>query len=181
MARAIHRIASANAVLAILAVLTGPAGGGYARGDTNLNLTSPAFPDGTPIDVQYACTRVGGSNIAPPLAWSAPPGQGYRLALVMDDPDAVGGLFVHWIVFGMQPGLGSSGPGQTQPGNGMLMPNGNGDRVYYGPCPPAGSGMHHYHFTLYQIPSDLAGTADAAAIAQASTASVTLTGTYGPL
>jgi phosphatidylethanolamine-binding protein (PEBP) family uncharacterized protein len=183
MARAIHRIASATAVLALLAVLTGPAGGGYARGDTNLNITSPAFPDGTPIPVQYACTRVGGRNIPPPLAWSAPPGEG-GLALVMDDPDAVGGLFVHWIVFAMHPGPGSSAAGQTQPGYGMVQPNGNGDRVYLGPCPPAGSGMHHYRFILYQVPSNLelpAGTADAATIAQASTASVTLTGTYGPL
>jgi phosphatidylethanolamine-binding protein (PEBP) family uncharacterized protein len=102
----------------------------------------------------------------------------------MDDEDAVGGVFVHWIVFAMHPGPGSSAAGQTQPGYGMVQPNGNGDRVYLGPCPPAGTGMHHYRFTLYQVPSNLelpAGIADATTIAQASTAAVTFGGTYGPL
>jgi len=161
--------------------MTGSAGGGYARGDTDLTLTSPAFPEGTPIPVRFACPEVGGRNSAPSLAWSAPQGGNYGLALVMDDPDAVGGLFVHWVVFGMHPGPGSSAEGQAQPGYGMLEPNGNGDRAYRGPCPPKGSGMHHYQFILYQVPSNLEGPADAGAIARASTASVTLTGTYGPL
>jgi Raf kinase inhibitor-like YbhB/YbcL family protein len=185
MARTIHRIASTTAALAILAVLTGSAGGAYARGDRgDLTFRSPAFPNGAPIPVRFACRDVGGQDIAPSLAWSAPPGDGYGLALVMDDPDAVGGLFVHWIVFGMHPGPGSSAEGQTQPGYGMLQPNGNGDRAYRAPCPPAGSGIHHYRFTLYQVPSNLevpAGGADAATIAQASTAAFTFTGTYGPL
>ena len=178
-----HRIASATAGLAILAVLTGFTGGGYARGDMgDLTFRSPAFADGAPIPPQYACPEVGGQDIPPPLAWSAPAGEGYGLALVMDDEDAVGGVFVHWIVFGMHPGPGSSAAGQTQPGYGMLQPNGNGDRGYRGPCPPAGTGMHHYRFILYEVPNNvqLAGM-NAAAIAGASTASVTWTGTYGPL
>jgi phosphatidylethanolamine-binding protein (PEBP) family uncharacterized protein len=185
MARTIHRIASATVALAILAVLTGSAGGGYARGDTDLTFSSPAFPDGGPIPVQYACPDVGGGETAPSLAWSAPPNVG-GLAIVMDDPDAVGPQrpFVHWIVFGMHPGPGSSAEGQAQPGYGMLQPNGNGDRGYRGPCPPKGTGMHHYRFTLYQVPSTLEipeQGADAATIARASTASVQFTGTYGPL
>lgn len=187
MASTIHRIASATAGLAILAVLTGSAGGGYARGDMgDLTFTSPAFADGAPIPVRYACPEVGGQEIPPPLAWSAPPGEGYGLAVVMDDEDAVGAQrpFVHWIVSGMHPGPGSSAAGQAQPGYGMLQPNGNGDRGYRGPCPPAGTGMHHYRFTLYELPSNLelpGGIADAATIAQASTAAAQFAGTYGPL
>jgi Raf kinase inhibitor-like YbhB/YbcL family protein len=183
MASTIRRVASATAVLVILAVPTGFAGGGSARGDTDLTLTSPAFADGAPLPLHNACTRLGGVNTPPPLAWSAPPDAG-GLALVMDDPDAVGGLFVHWIVIGIPPGPGSTADGQTP--NGLVEPNDNGQLGYLGPCPPAGSGTHNYQFKLYSVP-DLAdltprlgagGTQAAQAIAQASTAGVTLTGTW---
>ena len=183
-ASTIHRIASATAGLAILAVLTGFTGGGYARGDMgDLTFRSPAFADGAPIPPQYACPEVGGQDIPPPLAWSAPAGEGYGLALVMDDEDAVGGVFVHWIVFGMHPGPGSSAAGQTQPGYGMLQPNGNGDRGYRGPCPPAGTGTHHYRFSLYEVPADFGfpgggGQQAAQAIAQAATAMAQYSGTF---
>jgi len=174
MASRIHRIASASAVLAILAVLTGTAGGGYARGDTDLTLSSPAFPDGTPIPVNYACPDVGGNDIPPPLAWSAP-GTGH-MALVMDDENSVPTPgFVHWVVVNFVAGPRSTGPGETPLGGQTVV-------SYAGPCPPEGTGMHRYHFTLYEVPDNvqLAGM-NAAAIARASTASVTWTGTYGPL
>lgn len=144
-----------------------------------LTITSPAFADGAPIPVQYSCK---GANVAPPLAWSAPAGAG-DLALVVDDPDAVGGLYVHWIVTGIAPGSGSTADGQT-PGNGRSLPNSGGQQGYFGPCPPAGTGTHHYRFTLYQIPAPLqlppgaAGVHAAEAIAQAATAQARLTGTF---
>ena len=175
MAGRIHRIASASAVLAILAVLTGTAGGGYARGDTDLTLSSPAFPDGAPIPVQYACPDVGGNDIPPPLAWSAP-GVSTHIALVMDDMDSVPARgFVHWVVVNFVSGPSSTAAGETPLGGQTLV-------TYEGPCPPAGTGMHHYRFILYEVPNNvqLAGM-NAAAIAGASTASVTWTGTYGPL
>jgi len=175
MAGRIHRIASASAVLAILAVLTGTAGGGYARGDTDLTLSSPAFPDGTPIPVNYACPDVGGNDIPPPLAWSAP-GVSTHIALVMDDMDSVPARgFVHWVVVNFVSGPSSTAAGETPLGGQTLV-------TYEGPCPPAGTGMHHYRFILYEVPNNvqLAGM-NAAAIAGASTASVTWTGTYGPL
>jgi phosphatidylethanolamine-binding protein (PEBP) family uncharacterized protein len=176
MARTTHRIASATAVLAILAVMTGSAGGGYARGDTDLTFTSPAFPDGGPIPVQYACPDVGGQDIPPPLAWSAP-GVSTHIALVMDDLDAVGAVrpFVHWVVVNFVSGPDSTAAGGT-PLGGQTLKN------YQGPCPPEGTGMHHYRFTLYEVPGNvqLAGM-NAAAIPRASTASVQFTGTYGPL
>jgi Raf kinase inhibitor-like YbhB/YbcL family protein len=176
-------IAAKGAFAGALSLCLLGVGGGNANA-ANLTITSPAFANGAPIPVQFACREVGGQEIPPPLAWSAPGGEGSGLALVMDDPDARGGVFVHWIVFGMRPGPGSSAAGQAQPGYGMLQPNGNGDRAYRGPCPPAGTGMHHYRFTLYQVPSNLelpTGIADATTIAQASTAQAQFTGTYGPL
>jgi phosphatidylethanolamine-binding protein (PEBP) family uncharacterized protein len=176
-ARTILRIASATAGLAILAVLTGSAGGGDAQGQPPTMTISADFPDGGNMPWRYACKTLGGDEIPPPLAWSAPPDS--PLALVMQDLDA--GPFVHWIVFGMSPGPGSSAAGQT-PGNGSVLPNGNGDATYRGPCPPAGTGTHRYVFTLYQTPANLdvpgGGSQAAQAIAQASTAQAQWTGTF---
>jgi Raf kinase inhibitor-like YbhB/YbcL family protein len=142
-----------------------------------LTITSPAFANGAPIPVQYTCK---GANIAPSLTWSAPSGA----ALIVDDPDAPGGPYIHWIVTGIAPGPGSTGDGQT-PAGGSAVPNSAGQAGYTGPCPPAGTGVHHYRFTLYQLPAGYqlpGGQADGQAaqtIAGAATGQAQLTGTYG--
>ncbi|OBG59627.1 YbhB/YbcL family Raf kinase inhibitor-like protein [Mycobacterium sp. E735] len=141
-----------------------------------LTISSPAFGDGAPIPVQYTCK---GANIAPPLTWSSPLGA----ALVVDDPDAVNGLYVHWVVTGIAPGPGSTTDGQT-PAGATTLPNSAGQPAYKGPCPPAGTGTHHYRFTLYQLPNDyqlpggLAGVQAAQTIGGAATAQAQLTGTF---
>jgi len=192
-----HRIVTAAAGLALLVVLTGCGGDRKTSAPPpapeattvgvptatpladGLTITSPAFADGAPIPVQFTCK---GANDAPPLTWSAPSGAA-ELALVVDDPDAVHGLYVHWIVTGIAPGSGSTTEGQT-PDNGRSQPNSGGQQGYTGPCPPAGTGTHHYRFTLYQLPAPLglpagsAGMQAAQAIAQAATAQATLTGTF---
>ena len=142
-----------------------------------VTISSPAFADGAAIPVRYTCQ--GGP---PPLAWSAP-SSAAELALVVDDPDAPGGVFVHWIVTGIAPGPGSTADGQT-PANGHTLPNSTGSDGYFAPCPPVGSGTHHYRFTMYQLATALqlpAGAADVQAshaIAQAATAQAQLTGTF---
>jgi Raf kinase inhibitor-like YbhB/YbcL family protein len=175
-----HRIGSALAGLTLVAGLVGLGGNGgivAASPGGSLTISSPAFGNGAPIPVQYTCK---GANTSPPLTWSAPLGA----ALVVDDPDAVNGLFVHWIVAGIAPGSGSTGDGQT-PAGGTTLPNTAGEPAYKGPCPPAGTGTHHYRFTLYQLPntyempSGLAGVQAAQAIAGAATAQAQLTGTFG--
>jgi Raf kinase inhibitor-like YbhB/YbcL family protein len=192
-----HGIVSAAVGLALLVVLTGCGGDrktpppSPAPQATTVNaptttpvadpptITSPAFADGAPIPVQFTCK---GANLAPPLTWSAAP-DAAELALVVDDPDAVGGLYVHWIVTAISPGSGSTADGQT-PDNGRSLANSGGQQSYLGPCPPAGSGTHHYRFTLYQfsaplqVPAGSAGVQAAQAIAQAATAQATLTGTF---
>ncbi len=161
---------SAPALLTAGMTKAAPAGG-------PLTISSPAFADGAPIPVQYTCK---GANIAPPLSWSAPLGA----ALVVDDPDAVGGNYVHWIVIGIPPGAGSSADGQT-PAGGTSLPNSGGQAAYSGPCPPPGTGTHHYRFTLYQLPATLqlppglVGLRAAEAITRATTAQAQLTGTFG--
>ncbi len=142
----------------------------------SLAITSPAFGNGGRIPMQYTCQ---GANIAPPLTWST------RLvaALVVDDPDAPGGTYVHWIVTGIPIGSGSTGDGQT-PDGGTVLPNSAGQPAYSGPCPPAFS-THKYRFTLYQLPKTyqlpdgLAGVQAAQTIAGAATAQAQLIGTFG--
>lgn|GEM_PF-1079459 len=142
-----------------------------------LTISSPAFADGAPIPVQYTCK---GADIAPPLAWSAPLGA----ALIVDDPDAPAGLYVHWLVIGIAPGSGSTAEGQT-PASATTLPNTAGRPAYQGPCPPAGTGIHHYRFTLYQLPNDyqlpggLAGVQAEQTIAGAATAQAQLVGAFG--
>jgi phosphatidylethanolamine-binding protein (PEBP) family uncharacterized protein len=171
-ASTIRRIVSAIAGL-LLPVALLVVYAGAANADT-LTISSPAFADGAPIPTQYSCK---GANLAPPLTWSAPSGA----ALVVDDPDARG--YVHWIVAGIAPGSGSTADGQT-PAGGSALPNSAGQSAYSGPCPPAGSGMHHYRFTLYQLPASfqlpagLAGPQGAQTIAKTATAQATLTGTF---
>lgn len=193
----LHRIAAIIGALAIAPGLAGCGGQGNshqttpstpkittlgrtapnAPADGPLTISSPAFTDGAPIPVQYTCQ---GANIAPPLAWSAPLGA----ALVVDDPDAINGLYIHWVVVGIAPGSGSTADGQT-PAGATALPNTAGQPAYKGPCPPAGTGMHHYRFTLYQLPNDyqlpggLAGVQAAQTIAGAATAQAQLTGMFG--
>lgn len=190
------RTASVAAALALLAALPGcGANGGshttdsptpkvttlgrtvaQAPADGPLLISSPAFADGAAIPAQYTCK---GADLAPPLTWSAPLGA----ALVVDDPDAPSGPYVHWLVAEIPPGPGSTADGQT-PAGGSSLPNSAGQAGYSGPCPPAGSGVHHYRFTLYQLPATyqlppgLAGPRAAQAIAQAASGRAQLTGTF---
>ena len=196
-ASTLHRIGSAVAGLALVLAVAGCGGHGgsnmtapmtpkvttvgrtvaAAPADAPLTISSPAFADGAPIPVQYTCK---GANTAPPLTWSAPLGG----ALVVDDPDAPRGPYIHWIVVGIPPGPGSTGDGQT-PAGGTSLPNSAGQAGYSGPCPPAGTGAHHYRFTLYQLPATyqlppgLAGGQAVQAITRAAAAQAQFIGTFG--
>ncbi len=172
----LHPIGRAVAGLALVASVGLGAGTGSAAPGP-LTISSPAFANDAPIPPDYTCK---GADVSPPLAWSAPLGA----ALVVDDPDAINGLYVHWIVIGIAPGSGSVGRGQS-PAGGTALPNTSGQPAYRGPCPPAGTGTHHYRFTLYQLPNDyqlpggLAGAQAAQTIAGAATAQAQLIGTFG--
>jgi phosphatidylethanolamine-binding protein (PEBP) family uncharacterized protein len=191
-----HRIASVTAGLALVVALAACGGHGDSRmtasltpkittldrtvaqapADGPLTISSPAFPDGAPIPAQYTCK---GANLAPALTWSAPLGG----ALVVDDANAPRGPYVHWIVVGIPPGPGSTADGQT-PAGASSLPNSAGQAGYSGPCPPAGTGVHHYRFTLYQLPATyqlppgLVGVPAAQAITRAATAQAQFTGTF---
>lgn len=121
----------------------------------SLSITSTAFAEGRPIPPLYSCR---GKDISPPLAWSGAPGGVKSFALILDDPDAPMGTYVHWVIYNIpaaSQGLPDSVPSRPKLDDGSLQgSNSSGGMGYAGPCPP--SGTHHYHFKLYALDSVLA-------------------------
>jgi Raf kinase inhibitor-like YbhB/YbcL family protein len=118
-------------------------------GDTlALKLTSTAFEDGGMIPSKYTCD---GANVSPPLAWSGVPGGAKSLALVVDDPDAPRGTWVHWVVYQIpatEKGFAEGAPDANSSGV-RQGTNDFGKQGYGGPCPPTGT--HRYFFKLYAL------------------------------
>lgn len=116
-----------------------------------LSLSSSAFASSAPIPVRYTCF---GQDISPPLAWATPPLGTQSFALVMDDPDAPGGTWDHWVVFNLPPSLMEIPENQPQtdtlPAGGTQGRNSWGESDYGGPCPPSGQ-THRYQFQLYAL------------------------------
>lgn len=120
-----------------------------------MRLTSPAFEDNGRIPARYTCD---GDNISPELRIEKVPSGTRSLALVMEDPDAPNGLWVHWILWNMGPRTEALAE-RAEPREAVIGKNSWGHNQYGGPCPP--SGTHRYIFRLYalDITLDLAGTA----------------------
>lgn len=146
-------------------------------------LTSTAFRPGAPIPRTYTCDD---RNISPPLQWNDPPAGVRSFALIMDDPDAPGGVWVHWVLYNL-PAEARSLPEAVAPV--AARPDGSRQGMnswprlgYGGPCPP--SGTHRYVFKLYALDTllDLAANANKAQLLQAMEghilAQAELIGTY---
>ncbi|HJS20997.1 MAG TPA: YbhB/YbcL family Raf kinase inhibitor-like protein [Anaerolineales bacterium] len=123
-----------------------------AEADMTLQIKSDAFVSGQSIPAKYACT---GRNISPPLTWNDPPAGTQSFALVMDDPDAPIGTWVHWVLYNisaearsLQEDLPITGK-NIDPNAIYVGKNSSGNIGYDGPCPP--SGTHRYFFKLYAL------------------------------
>jgi Raf kinase inhibitor-like YbhB/YbcL family protein len=139
----------------LLAVL---AAGAMAAG--TFTLSSPAFHNGGKLAVTNEFLGMGcnGANVSPALRWTGAPSATKSFALTVWDPDApVTGGWWHWVLFAVPASTRSlaSGAGST---NSSAAPAGSvegltsfGKPGYGGPCPPVGSGAHHYIFTLYAL------------------------------
>lgn len=119
-------------------------------------LRSTAFEPGSEIPVKHTCD---GPDVSPPLSWTGAPETTTSLALIVDDPDAPAGTWVHWVVYDIPatlPGLpaGVSSKGQV-PGVGTQGVNDFGRVGWGGPCPPHGR-AHRYVLTLYALDTELA-------------------------
>src|SRR5215469_12481638 len=100
-------------------------------GNSQLTVFSPDLPKGT-FPREFTCD---GANRLPRLQWSTPPPGTQELALEMLDPDAPGGPFTHWLVYGLPPGTSSLAAVPAGAAEGV---NDFGRRGYAGPCPPRG-------------------------------------------
>ena len=127
-----------------------------------MQLTSVHFADQTRIPDQYTCK---GQNLSPTLAIADVPAGAISLALILHDPDAVHGDFLHWVVWNIHPDTTAIAENSV-PDGAVQGVNGGGTPGYMGPCPPAGTGTHHYIFELYALKDmlDIPADADRAAI-----------------
>jgi Raf kinase inhibitor-like YbhB/YbcL family protein len=113
-------------------------------------LKSTAFENGGRIPRSHSCD---GKDVSPALFWTGVPERAASLALIVNDPDAPQGDWVHWVLFDM-PASRRDLPEQVPPGDGIKGGgthglNDFGTLGWGGPCPP--SGMHNYIFTLYAV------------------------------
>jgi len=113
-------------------------------------ISSPAFKKGELIPAKFSCN---GNDISPALAWTEPPAGTQSFALILDDPDAPAGTWVHWVIFNIPTsarGLAEALPTDPKLSDGSLQGKTSaGSSGYHGPCPP--SGTHRYFFKLYAL------------------------------
>lgn len=116
-----------------------------AAGGAKMKITSSAFQEGGNIPSKLTCD---GANVNPPLHFDQVPVRAKSLALIVDDPDAPGGVFVHWLVWNIDPKTSDIAENSVPP-NAVQGRNGFGKIGYGGPCPP--SGTHSYYFRVYAL------------------------------
>lgn len=111
----------------------------------SLTVTSPAFKEGERIPTQYSCRGLGER---PALAWSGEVDGVESYAVVVDDPDAPGGSYLHWVVFDIPAGTRELSGGDL-PSGVLEGQNSSGRSAWAPPCPP--SGEHRYQFHVYGL------------------------------
>jgi Raf kinase inhibitor-like YbhB/YbcL family protein len=116
-----------------------------------LLLTSALFADGEMLPTRSSCD---GEGLSPHLVWTGVPAGAAELALTVLDPDAPGGTFVHWLLWGLSPVTHELEEGMV-PECAHQGTNGFGRRGYGGPCPPRGDRPHRYVFRLSAVSSPL--------------------------
>jgi Raf kinase inhibitor-like YbhB/YbcL family protein len=171
-------IAMKLAVYAVCAALVaGPAAA--------MQLTSPDIRDGAAIAKEQVYTRCGGGNLSPALSWSGAPAGTKIFAITAIDHNVPPNEWSHWVVVDIPPSVTTLAKGAPPPPGAHAMMTDFGDAGYGGPCPPPGSGVHHYEFTAWalrtptvQVPAhatakDVTATLEKNALGKAS-----LTGTY---
>lgn len=128
---------------------------------SRFQLICPMFDPGTSIPASYTCK---GANISPPLSIYDTPEDAASLALILHDPDAPGGDYLHWIVWNISPDT-TEFPEGAVPVDAIEGLNGFGRIGYGGPCPS--SGTHRYVFDLFALdtPLDLSACTDRKALA----------------
>ncbi len=116
------------------------------------------FKNGEPIPAKYTCD---GDNVSPPLQWDKVE-KAKTYAVIVEDPDAPGGTFYHWVIYNLKV---NSLPEGVKRGSelGIQGLNDFGEVGYGGPCPPRTHGAHRYYFNVYALDVELPAKRDVTA------------------
>jgi Raf kinase inhibitor-like YbhB/YbcL family protein len=156
-----HSVAKLAALLLLLGAVDGgtlasqshPSAGG--RSSMTLVLKSTAFAPGAEIPKKHSCEA---ADVSPALEWSGAPARTVSFALIMDDPDAPAGTWVHWVLWNLPASaheLPEAVAKQDQLGDGTRQGRNSSRKIgYNGPCPPPGK-PHRYFFRLYALEEKL--------------------------
>ncbi len=116
-----------------------------------MKLTSSAFSPGGIVPKKFTCD---GPDLSPALAWTEPPAGTQSFGLIMDDPDAPVGTWVHWVIYDLPASareLAEDVPKKDELPSGARQGRNDFRRIGYGgPCPPPGP-AHRYFFKLYAL------------------------------
>lgn len=127
----------------------------FQKHNTSMEITSSRFAHNGEMPKKYTCD---GEDANPYLRITDIPNQAKTLVLIMDDPDAkkaVGKIWTHWIAFNIPVYGNESEILEDEKPKGKQGINDFGNIGYGGPCPPSGSGIHHYYFKIYALDSEL--------------------------
>lgn len=128
---------------------------GGKGGPVSLQLASSAFSAGGTIPKKFTCD---GSDVSPQLSWTGPPAKTQSFAVIMDDPDAPVGIWVHWVIYDLPANASNLAEGVAKqeqlPSGARQGRNDFGKIGYAGPCPPPGK-AHRYFIKLYAFDAKL--------------------------
>ncbi|MCL7414740.1 MAG: YbhB/YbcL family Raf kinase inhibitor-like protein [ANME-2 cluster archaeon] len=117
----------------------------------NISISSAAFENGSTMPVEYTCD---GADHSPALAWKGLPDGTRSITLIMDDPDAPGRTFVHWVIYNLPADsteLTTAVPRNKSLDDSSLQGKNDFGKIgYNGPCPPPGK-PHRYFFKVYAL------------------------------
>jgi Raf kinase inhibitor-like YbhB/YbcL family protein len=121
----------------------------------SFQISSTAFSNGETIPKKFTCD---GPDVSPQLSWKEAPAAARSFALIMDDPDAPAGTWVHWVLYNLPANTSQLPEGlekQEQLATGALQGRNDFRKIGYGgPCPPPGT-PHRYYFKLYALDTKL--------------------------
>lgn len=120
-----------------------------AMASAQINVSSPAFKSGGSVPARFTCK---GTDVSPPLQFRGVPKEAKSLVLIVDDPDAPGGLFTHWLAWNIDPGTTQLSE-KSVPAGAIEGTSDFGKHGYGGPCPP--SGTHRYYFRIFALDQKL--------------------------
>ncbi len=157
--RRLHALVSSVLVLVLnLPITVGVLGKSMAT----FQLKTSAFSNGGVIPAKFTCD---GADVSPALSWNDPPAGTKSFALIMDDPDAPSGTWVHWVLYDLPASvreLPEGVPKSKELEFGARQGSNDFRRIGYGgPCPPRGA-VHRYSFRLYALDRPTALPAGAA-------------------